>query len=168
MERLSRRIGDKVLLGLIRGYLQAGILAGGLVMERHEGTPQGGPLSPLLANILLDEIDQELERRGHSFVRYADDCNVYVRSQRAGERVMSLLRRLRAFAPGSERAEECGGPCAWPEVSGLQFLVRPRWRGPARSGRKDAYGIQVKGAGADTSGTWSEIRSDRGGSFGFA
>jgi len=94
MERLSRRIGDKVLLRLIRGYLQAGILAGGLVMERHEGTPQGGPLSPLLANILLDEIDQELERRGHQFVRYADDCNVYVRSQRAGERVMSLLRRL--------------------------------------------------------------------------
>lgn len=94
MERLSRRIGDKVLLRLIRGYLQAGILAGGLVMERHEGTPQGGPLSPLLANILLDEIDQELERRGHCFVRYADDCNVYVRSQRAGERVMSLLRRL--------------------------------------------------------------------------
>jgi group II intron reverse transcriptase/maturase len=94
MERLSRRMGDKVLLRLIRGYLQAGILAGGLVMERHEGTPQGGPLSPLLANILLDEIDQELERRGHRFVRYADDCNVYVRSQRAGERVMSLLRRL--------------------------------------------------------------------------
>jgi RNA-directed DNA polymerase len=94
MERLSRRIGDKVLLRLIRGYLQAGILAGGLVMERHEGTPQGGPLSPLLANILLDEIDQELERRGHCFVRYADDCNVYVHSQRAGERVMSLLRRL--------------------------------------------------------------------------
>jgi RNA-directed DNA polymerase len=94
MERLSRRIGDKVLLRLIRGYLQAGILAGGLVMERHEGTPQGGPLSPLLANILLDEIDQELERRGHRFVRYADDCNVYVRSRRAGERVMSLLRHL--------------------------------------------------------------------------
>lgn len=96
MERLSRRIGDKVLLRLIRGYLQAGILAGGLVTERHEGTPQGGPLSPLLANILLDEIDQELERRGHQFVRYADDCNVYVRSERAGERVMSLLRRLYA------------------------------------------------------------------------
>ncbi len=66
---------------------------GGVVMERHEGTPQGGPLSPLLANVLLDEVDQELERRGHRFVRYADDCNVYVRSQRAGERVMNGLRR---------------------------------------------------------------------------
>lgn len=94
MERLSRRIGDKVLLGLIRRYLQAGILAGGLVMDRHEGTPQGGPLSPLLANILLDEVDKELERRGHAFVRYADDCNVYVHSRKAGERVMALLRRL--------------------------------------------------------------------------
>lgn len=94
MERLSRRIGDKVLLGLIRRFLSAGILAGGITLERYEGTPQGGPLSPLLANILLDEVDKELERHGHSFVRYADDCNVYVRSRRAGERVMALLRRL--------------------------------------------------------------------------
>lgn len=93
MERLSRRIADKALLRLIRGFLRAGVLAGGLVLDRHEGTPQGGPLSPLLANILLDEIDKELEKRGHQFVRYADDCNVYVHSQRAGERVMSLLRR---------------------------------------------------------------------------
>lgn len=75
-------------------YLQAGILAKGLVVDRHEGTPQGGPLSPLLANVLLDEVDPELERRGPSFVRYADDCNVYVRSQRAGERVLGGLRAL--------------------------------------------------------------------------
>ncbi len=94
MERLSRRIGDVVLLGLIRRFLSAGILAGGITTERHEGTPQGGPLSPLLANILLDEVDKELERHGHSFARYADDCNVYVRSKRAGERVLTLLRRL--------------------------------------------------------------------------
>ena len=94
MERLSRRIGDRSLLGLIRRFLTAGILAGGITLERYEGTPQGGPLSPLLANILLDEVDKELERHGHSFVRYADDCNVYVRSRRAGERVMALLRRL--------------------------------------------------------------------------
>ena len=67
---------------------------GGVVMERHEGTPQGGPLSPLLANVLLDEVDRELEKRGHKFVRYADDCNVYVRSQKAGERVLKGLRRL--------------------------------------------------------------------------
>jgi hypothetical protein len=71
-------------------------MVAGVVMERHEGTPQGGPLSPLLANVLLDEVDKELEKRGHAFVRYADDCNVYVRSQRAGERVMQTLRRLYA------------------------------------------------------------------------
>src|SRR5215813_262666 len=94
MERLSRRIEDRRLLRLIRHYLEAGVLAGGVTKERHEGTPQGGPLSPLLANVLLDEVDQELERTGHSFVRYADDCNVYVRSFRAGKRVMARLRRL--------------------------------------------------------------------------
>ena len=94
MSRLERRIDDSRVLRLIRRYVQAGILANGLAMDRHEGTPQGGPLSPLLANVLLDEVDRELERRGHSFVRYADDCNVYVRSQRAGERVMAGLRKL--------------------------------------------------------------------------
>jgi group II intron reverse transcriptase/maturase len=96
MGRLEKRIEDRRLLGLIRRYLEAGILANGVVMERHEGTPQGGPLSPLLANVLLDEVDKELEKRGHAFVRYADDCNVYVRSRRAGERVMGLLRQLYA------------------------------------------------------------------------
>jgi RNA-directed DNA polymerase len=96
MGRLAKRIGDRRVLGLIRRYLEAGILAAGIATERHEGTPQGGPLSPLLANVLLDEVDKELERRGHAFVRYADDCNVYVRSRRAGERVMELLRRLYA------------------------------------------------------------------------
>lgn len=94
MGRLAKRIGDRAVLGLIRRYLDAGIMANGVVTERHEGTPQGGPLSPLLANVLLDEVDKELERRGHAFVRYADDCNVYVRSRRAGERVMALMRRL--------------------------------------------------------------------------
>jgi len=94
MGRLAKRIEDKRVLGLIRRYLEAGMMANGVVIERHEGTPQGGPLSPLLANVLLDEVDKELERRGHAFVRYADDCNVYVRSKRAGERVMTLLRRL--------------------------------------------------------------------------
>jgi group II intron reverse transcriptase/maturase len=94
MGKLAQRIGDKVLLGLIRRYLQAGSMADGVVVARHEGTPQGGPLSPLLANLLLDEVDKELEARGHTFVRYADDCNVYVRSRRAGEDVLQLLRRL--------------------------------------------------------------------------
>ncbi len=96
MGRLARRIADRRVLRLIRRYLDAGMMAHGVVVERHEGTPQGGPLSPLLANVLLDEVDRVLERRGHRFVRYADDCNVYVRSQRAGERVMALLRRCYA------------------------------------------------------------------------
>ena len=96
IERLRKRVPDQGVLRLIRAYLNSGILDGGLVMQRHEGTPQGGPLSPLLANVLLDEVDKELERRGHCFVRYADDCNVYVHSRRAGERVMALLRRLYA------------------------------------------------------------------------
>jgi len=94
MSRLATRIADRRLLGLIRRYLGAGIMAHGIVVERHEGTPQGGPLSPLLANVLLDDVDKELEKRGHAFARYADDCNVYVRSKRAGERVMGALRRL--------------------------------------------------------------------------
>jgi group II intron reverse transcriptase/maturase len=92
MDRLAKRIADKRVLRLIRRYLQAGILAHGVCSERFEGTPQGGPLSPLLANVLLDDVDRELERRGHKFVRYADDCNVYVRSRRAGERVLQALR----------------------------------------------------------------------------
>lgn len=94
MSRLARRIKDKRILLLIRRYLQAGMMEGGLMSPRTEGTPQGGPLSPLLSNILLDELDKELERRGHRFVRYADDCNIYVRSQRAGERVMTSIERF--------------------------------------------------------------------------
>ncbi len=92
MGKLENRIGDQRLLRIIRRYLEAGIMADGVVVERHEGTPQGGPLSPLLANVLLDSVDKELEKRGHAFARYADDCNVYVRSRRAGERVMAALR----------------------------------------------------------------------------
>jgi RNA-directed DNA polymerase len=100
MSRLARRIGDKRLLRLIRWYLQAGMFKNGIELAREEGTPQGGPLSPLLANLLLDELDKELERRGHRFCRYADDCNIYVKSQQAGERVMQsvtefLEKRLR-------------------------------------------------------------------------
>jgi group II intron reverse transcriptase/maturase len=96
MGRLEKRIGDKRMLRLIRRYLEAGSMANGVVMERYEGTPQGGPLSPLLANVLLDEVDKELEKRGLCFVRYADDCNVYVKSRRAAEDAMQTLRRLYA------------------------------------------------------------------------
>jgi RNA-directed DNA polymerase len=96
MSRVARRVKDKRVLLLIRRYLQAGMMEGGLVSPRVEGTPQGGPLSPLLSNVLLDELDKELERRGHRFVRYADDCNVYVQSKAAGERVMASLERFLA------------------------------------------------------------------------
>jgi len=94
MSRLARRIKDKRVLPLIRRYLQAGMMEGGLVSQRREGTPQGGPLSPLLSNVLLDELDKELKRRGHRFVRYADDVNVYVRSKAAGERVLNSLEKF--------------------------------------------------------------------------
>jgi RNA-directed DNA polymerase len=94
MERLSRRIADGRVLGLIRRYLVAGVLADGVVVERHEGTPQGGPLSPLLANVLLDEVDKALEKRGLKFARYADDLNVYAGSRRAAGDAMATLKRL--------------------------------------------------------------------------
>ena len=92
--RLEKRIADTRMFGLIRRYLEGGIMANGVVVERYEGTPQGGPLSPLLANVLLDDVDKEREQRGLSFVRYAEDLNVYVRSKRAGEDAMQTLRRL--------------------------------------------------------------------------
>jgi len=94
LSRLARRIGDKRLLRLIRRYLQAGVMLNGVVVAREQGTPQGGPLSPLLANVLLDDWDRELVRRGHCFCRYADDCNIYVRSRRAGERVKASVTRF--------------------------------------------------------------------------
>lgn len=100
MGLVAKRVADKRLLRLIRGFLTAGVLDGGLVGPTTKGTPQGGPLSPLLSNLMLDVLDKELETRGHRFVRYADDCNLYVRSRRAGERVMAsvtdfLARRLK-------------------------------------------------------------------------
>lgn len=94
MARVARRVQDKRVLLLIRRYLESGVMMEGVRVRTEEGTPQGGPLSPLLANILLDDLDKELERRGHRFARYADDCNIYVRSQRAGERVMQKVKDL--------------------------------------------------------------------------
>src|SRR5437868_4971139 len=94
MGQIAKRVQDKRLLKLIRAFLNAGVMENGLVSPSVEGTPQGGPLSPLLSNLVLDELDRELERRGHRFARYADDCNIYVRSQRAGERVMESITRF--------------------------------------------------------------------------
>jgi RNA-directed DNA polymerase len=94
LAKIAERVSDKRLLKLIGAFLQAGVMENGLVSPAEEGTPQGGPLSPVLSNIVLHELDQELERRGHRFTRYADDCNIYVRSRRAGERVMRSVTRL--------------------------------------------------------------------------
>lgn len=94
MARLARRIADKRLLRIVRRFLEAGLMQDGVCVQRYEGTPQGGPLSPLLANLLLDELDKELERRGHRFCRYADDCNIYVQSKAAGERVMASVSQF--------------------------------------------------------------------------
>ncbi len=135
MDRLAKRIADKRVLRLIRRYLQAGIMAHGVSIERHEGTPQGGPLSPLLANVLLDEVDRELERRGHRFVRYADDANIYVRSQRAGERVLQALRGC--YAKLALKINESKTAVA-PVWGGRKFLGYCFWAAPVTSRRNPA------------------------------
>ena len=129
MGRLAKRIEDKRMLRIIRLDLEAGVMAKGVVMERYKGTPQGGPLSPLLANVLLDEADKELERRGHAFVRYADDCNVYVRSKRTGERVMQALKRQY----GKLRLQVNEEKSAVARVWDRQFLGYSFWVGQGRS-----------------------------------
>lgn len=126
IDRLRKRIDDAGAIRLIRAYLNAGMMRDGVVQERHEGTPQGGPLSPLLANVLLDEVDKELERRGHCFVRYADDANVYVCSRRAGERVLALLRRLY----GRLRLKVNETKSAVASVFGRRFLGYSFWQNP--------------------------------------
>jgi RNA-directed DNA polymerase len=126
IDRLSKRIDDAGVIRLIRAYLNSGIMSDGVVVQRYLGTPQGGPLSPLLANVMLDEVDKELERRGHCFARYADDCNVYVRCRRAGERVMALLRRLYAglhLSVNESKSAVAG-------AIGRKFLGYSLWVGP--------------------------------------
>jgi len=123
MDRLKKRLDDAGVLRLIRAYLNSGILSDGVVLERYQGTPQGGPLSPLLANVLQDEVDKVLEKHGHCFVRYADDCNVYVRSRRAGERVMALLRKCY----GKLRLKVNEAKSAVASVVGRKFLGYSFW-----------------------------------------
>lgn len=134
IDRLQKRIGDTGVIRLIRAYLNSGIMSDGVVQERYQGTPQGGPLSPLLANVLLDEVDKELERRGHCFARYADDCNVYVRSRKAGERVMALLRRC--YAKLRLKVNEAKSAVA--RVTGRKFLGYSFWFAKGEVKRKVA------------------------------
>jgi len=140
MGRLAKRIADQRVLGLIRRYLEAGIMANGVVMERYEGTPQGGPLSPLLANVLLDEVDKELEKRGLAFARYADDLNVYTGSERAAKDAMDTLKRqyarlrLRVNEPKSAVAR------AWER----KFLGFSFWVAPGRIIRRRAAPQDLK------------------------
>jgi RNA-directed DNA polymerase len=123
IDRLRKRIDEAGIVRLIRAYLNSGIMSDGVVLERYQGTPQGGPLSPLLANVLLDEVDRALEKRGHGFARYADDCNVYVRSRKAGERVMALLRRC--YAKLRLKVNETKSAVA--SVTGRKFLGYSFW-----------------------------------------
>jgi len=123
IDRLRKRIDDAGMLRLIRAYLNSGIMNDGVVQERYQGTPQGGPLSPLLANVMLDEVDKVLEKHGHCFARYADDCNVYVRSRKAGERVMALLRRC--YAKLRLKVNETKSAVA--SVKGRKFLGYSFW-----------------------------------------
>ncbi|MEM9983804.1 MAG: group II intron reverse transcriptase/maturase [Bacteroidota bacterium] len=124
MQRLSQGIGDKELLRLIHRYLRSGLMQGGLESQRISGTPQGGPLSPLLSNIYLDELDKELEKRGHRFCRYADDCNIYVRSRAAGERVMaSLIKFIERKLKLKVNYQKSGvGPCSSVKFLGYTIL----------------------------------------------
>ena len=130
MELVSRRVRDERVLTLIRGFLRAGVMEKGLVNASDEGTPQGGPLSPLLSNVVLDELDRELEARGHRFVRYADDCNTYVRSRRAGERVMkSITRFLSRQLKLTVNAEKSAVDRPWKrKLLGFSFTVRDKRR----------------------------------------
>ena len=123
IDRLRKRIDDAGIIRLIRAYLNSGIMNGGVVLERYQGTPQGGPLSPLLANVMLDEVDKVLEKHGHCFARYADDCNVYVRSRKAGERVMALLRKC--YAKLRLKVNEAKSAVA--SVKGRKFLGYSFW-----------------------------------------
>lgn len=123
MSRIARKISDKRVLRIIRRFLQAGVLVDGVRILGDEGTPQGGPLSPLLANIMLDDLDKELERRGHKFCRYADDCNIYVQSERAGERVMQSIAEFLEIKLRLKinSAKSAVAPSKGPEVSWISY-----------------------------------------------
>ena len=144
MGLVAKRVADKRLLGLIRGFLTAGVLEGGLVGPTTEGVPQGGPLSPLLSNLMLDVLDKELEKCGHRFLRYADDCNIYVRSRRAGDRVMAsvtrfLARRLKLKVNADKSAVDRPAARAF---LGFSFTARWATTGPDQL---PSYAAQARG-----------------------
>ncbi len=167
MERLSRRIGDRRVLRLIRRYLVAGIMTDGVVVERHEGTPQGGPLSPLLANVLLDEVDRELEKRGLGFARYADDLNVYTGSQRAADDAMVTLKRLFARLRLQVNEAKSTVARAWErKFLGYSFwvapgrVIRPRVAPAALAQMKTRVrDITSRNGGRSMTGVIAELRS---------
>jgi RNA-directed DNA polymerase len=149
MGQIAKRVEDKRLLKLIRAFLNAGVMENGLVSPSVEGTPQGGPLSPLLSNLVLDELDRELERRGHCFVRYADDSNIYVRSERAGQRVMEsvtqfITKKLKL------KVNECGGATAGAEVSRVH--VDTRSGGETRDCAESSGAVQAADPGDHATG----------------
>lgn len=139
MGRLGKRIHDAAVLRLIRAYLNAGIMDAGVVIGRELGTPQGGPLSPLLANVLPDDVDKALEARGYSFARYADDCNVYVGSMKAQQRVMALLQKL--YAGLKLQINEAKSAVA--RARGRKFLGYALWTGKARACLPDSRQQQL-------------------------
>ena len=163
MGLVAKRVADKRLLRLVRGFLTAGVLDGGLVGPTTKGTPQGGPLSPLLSNLMLDVLDKELEKRGHRFVRYADDCNTYVRSRRAGERVMAsvtnfLARRLKLTVNAAKSAVDR------PSARGLPGLqLHGRTNAPAGYLAEGARPVQAAGSGTDAPHNERQIYPSRGG-----
>ncbi|MGX1319641.1 group II intron reverse transcriptase/maturase [Bradyrhizobium sp. USDA 377] len=161
MGLVAKRVADKRILKLIRAFLNAGVLEGGLVSPTEEGTPQGGPLSPLLSNLMLDVLDKELEKRGHRFVRYADDCNIYVRSQRAGERGAGWRREVPRKAPQAQdqQSEERGCQTECSQVPGLQLHRRARTAAAHRAA--GTRPLQGEGSGAHATHAWSMPRADR-------
>jgi hypothetical protein len=158
MGRLAQRVEDPRLLKLIRAFLKAGVMENGLVGPSMDGTPQGGPLSPLLSNIVLDDFDRELKRRGLRFVRYADDCNIYVRTERAGSPRDGPRDAIPDDAPQAhgQRIEECGGAPAGADVSRLHLHHWPDGRPRDRAEGRQA--VQDEGAGDHATGQASAWR----------
>ena len=163
MGRIAQRVDDKRLLKLIRAFLNAGVMENGLVSPSVEGTPQGGPLSPLLSNLVLDELDRELERRGHRFVRYADDSNIYVRSERAGQRVMESVTRF-ITQKLKLKVNEAKSAVARPQERkflGFSFTAGPR--GQARDCAEGPGAVQSQSPGNHATGQGRQHRDDDSG-----